>query len=67
MGDGFYFIKYTDTTFDVPTGAGVPSLVGNYRIKITLTDDNENGPLSTTYEFWINLLEDPENPVSEWE
>lgn len=32
--------------------------VANYLISITLTDDDEYEPLSTSYRFWINLYKE---------
>lgn len=61
------FVTYEVNSFDELVFEIKPNTSGffagtrdlaNYLISITLTDDDEHEPLSTSYRFWINLYKD---------
>ena len=64
---GQRIITTDEETISIRASDSTPEFVGVYSIKVKLTDDNTDpGSLSTEYEFYINLKEDPENPVHLW-
>eukprot|EP00352_Strombidinopsis_acuminata_P005307 CAMPEP_0176375000 /NCGR_PEP_ID=MMETSP0126-20121128/27194_1 /TAXON_ID=141414 ORGANISM="Strombidinopsis acuminatum, Strain SPMC142" /NCGR_SAMPLE_ID=MMETSP0126 /ASSEMBLY_ACC=CAM_ASM_000229 /LENGTH=168 /DNA_ID=CAMNT_0017735887 /DNA_START=696 /DNA_END=1202 /DNA_ORIENTATION=- len=66
LGERFIRTREDESLLWITPGTNTPDFVGIYVIKVKLTDDNENEPLSKEYEFRISLEEDPDNPVSGW-